>query len=143
MLINLSHDFSKSKQVIETAVGKTFNLEERRKWGGISRQNIFITAASLEIYNLLVIDEQGNTCSIEMRPNGVVISFRSMNDTYALVIPNYKLKVYKGKAEEYSFYMDHYFIKIYAGQDDPEIHEFVKKIIKNKSDNSPTRVDDL
>lgn len=143
MLVNISHDFSESKKRIDAAVGKTFKLEDRQKWGGISRQNIFITAASLDIYNLLVVDEQGNTCSIEMRPDGIIISFRTMQETYALVIPNYKLKVYKGKAEEYSFYKDHHFIKIHAGADDPEIHEFVKKIIKNKSDNSPTRVDDL
>lgn len=143
MLINISHNYSESKTEIDAVVGKPFNLEDRRKWEGISRQNILITAASVDIYNLLVVDEQGNTCSIEMRPNGIIISFRSMQETYALVIPNYKLKVYKGKAEEYSFYKDQYFVKIYAGAGDPEIHEFVKKIIKNKSDNRPTRVDDL
>lgn len=143
MLINISHNFSESKKKIDAAVGKTFKLEDRQKWGGISRQNIFITAASLDIYNLLVVNEEGNTCSIEMRPDGIIISFRSMQETYALVIPNYKLKVYKGKAEEYSFYKDQYFIKIHAGAGDAEIHEFVKKIIKNKSDNRPTRVDDL
>lgn len=143
MLVNLSQNFSESKKIIDAAVGKPFNLEDRQKWGGISRQNIFITAASLDIYNLLVVNEQGNTCSIEMRPNGIIISFRTMQETYGLIIPNYKLKVYKGRAEEYSFYKDQNFIKIYAGSGDPEIHEFVKKIIKNKSDNRPTRVDDL
>ena len=143
MLINISHDYSKSKEKIDAEVGKPFSLELRKKWGGVSHQNIFITAASIDIYNLLVVNEQGNTCSIEMRPKGVIISFRSMQETFALVVPNYKLKIYKGKAEEYSFYKDHYFIKIEAGAKDPDIHNFVKKIIKNKSDNAPTRVDDL
>lgn len=143
MLLNISHNYSEKKSKIDSEVGKTFTLAQRQAWEGISLQNINITAASIDIYNLLTVNGRENTCTIEMRPNGIIISFRSMQETYALVIPNYKLKVYKGKAEEYSFYKDHHFIKIWAGSNDPEIHKFVKKIIKNKSDNAPTRVDDL
>ena len=143
MLINISHDYSTKKEKIDSEVGKTFTLAQRKEWEGITYQNIPVTAASLDIYNLLTVNANQNTCTIEMRPKGIIISFRSMQETYALVIPNYKLKVYKGKAEEYSFYKDHHFIKIWAGSGDPEIHKFVKKIIKNKSDNAPTRVDDL
>lgn len=143
MLLNISHDYTSKKAKIDAEVGKTFTLAQRQRWEGISHQNINITAASLDIYNLLTVNGKENTCSIEMRPNGIIISFRSMQETYALVIPNYKLKIYKGKAEEYSFYKDQNFIKIWAGSTNPKIHQFVKKIIKNKSDNAPTRVDDL
>lgn len=143
MLINISHDYSQSKKKIESEVGRTFTLAERQEWKGISYQNIPITAASLDIYNLLAVNGRENSCNIEMRPKGILISFRSMQETYALVLPNYKLKIYKGKAEEYSFYKDQHFIKVWAGAGDAELHEFVKKIIKNKSDDAPTRVDDL
>lgn len=143
MLLNISHDYAQKKSKIDAEVGKTFTLEERQKWNGISHQNIPITAASIDIYNLLTVNQQDNTCNIEMRPNGIIIGFRSMQETYAMVIPNYKLKIYKGKAEEYSFYKDQRFIKIWAAGGDAAIHAFVKKIIKNKSDNAPTRVDDL
>ena len=47
-----------------------------------------------------------------MRPNGIIIGFRSLLESYGLIIPYWKLKIYKGKAEEYSLYCDKHFIKI-------------------------------
>lgn len=143
MLLNVSHNYPEKKKIIDAEVGKPFNLAQRKELGKSTFQNLFITAASLDIYNLLVVNGQNKSCSIEMRPKGIIISFRSNADTFSLVIPNYKLKVYKGKAEEYSFYKDHHFIKIWASAVDPEIHKFIKNITKNKSDNAPTRVEDL
>lgn len=143
MLLNISHDYSSKKALIDAQVGPTFNLEQRKELDGISYQNLPITAASLDIYNLLTVNENENKCSIEMRPKGIIIGFRSMQETYALLIPYYKLKIYKGKAEEYSFYKDHHFIKIWAGAKEPLVHQFVKKIRRYKADNSPTRIEDL
>lgn len=143
MLVLISQEYSAKKEKIEAAVGRTFSLEQRKLLGKSSSINNPITAASIEIYNLLALNEGPSTCSIEMRPKGIIISFRSNLDTYALVIPNYKLKVYKGKAEEYSFHKDHYFIKIWAGKSDSEIHRFIKQLIKNRADNAPTRVEDM
>jgi hypothetical protein len=58
-----------------------------------------------------------------------------------LVIPYYKLKIYKGKAEEYSLYMDHYFIKVLA--DKKGIHQYFKKVADEKIANTPTSFEDL
>ena len=142
MLLNISNDFTKTKGIIDSEVGRPFDLEQRKKWGGISYTGLPISAASIDIYNLLVVDENSNTCSIEMRPKGIIMSFRSVMETYALVIPHFKLRIYKGRAEEYSFYRDQQFIKIWAGKTDKEVHSFVKKIITHKSDSAPPRIED-
>lgn len=143
MLLNLSHNYSDKKEIIDREVGKAFTLAQRKELNGTGYSNIKITAASLDIYNLLVLNGKENHCSIKMRSRGLIISFKCDQETYALLIPHYKLKVYKGRAEEYSFYKDHYFIKIWAGAKDPQIHTFIKKIIQNKADNAPTQVEDL
>ncbi|HET8753207.1 MAG TPA: hypothetical protein VFM59_02520 [Salinimicrobium sp.] len=143
MLVNISHDYSSKKKEIDAEVGKTLELKKRKELGGISCSNVIITAASIDIYNLLVLNEHKNTCAIEIRPKGIIITFRSQNDTFALVIPYYKLRIYKGRAEEYSFYRDNQFIKIRADKDDPDMHNFIRKIRDHKSDNAPTRVEDL
>ena len=57
--------------------------------------------------------------------------FRSILETYALVIPYYKLNLYKGKAEKYSIYPDHYFIKI--KENIPRVHKFMKKVATYKA----------
>ena len=143
MLVRLTPDYAAVKAKIDEAVGKTFTLEERKRLEKTSSANHEITGASIDIYNLLALNESRSTCTLEMRPKGIVISFRSKLDTFALVIPNYKLRIYKGSAEEYSFHKDQHFIKIWAGKTDAELHSFIRKMRNNKSDNAPTRVEDM
>jgi len=143
MLLNLSHDLQKKQEQISAEVGKPFDLEARKKFEGISLTEIPVTAASIDLYNLMVLNESQVFCSIEMRPKGVIISFRAKTDMYSLVIPFYKLKIYKGRAEEYSFYKDHYFIKIWAGAGQAETHAFVKKLKNYQADTAHPRIEDM
>ncbi|NJW54182.1 hypothetical protein [Salinimicrobium oceani] len=142
MLFNISKDFSEKREEINDLVGKPFSLEERKKLDGVSLQNLTITAASIEIYNLLVLNEGNSQCHLEIRPKGVIISFRAATESYSLVIPFFKLKIYKGRAEEYSFYKDNYFIKIWAGAEDKELHAFIKKLRHYKADKALPRIED-
>lgn len=142
MLLNVSQDFSEKRKLIQQEVGKPLTLEERKQVGGSTLSGLPIIGSSIEIYNLLTVNNQENTCSIEIRSKGIVISFRSNHDTFSLVIPFYKLKVYKGGTQEYSFYKDHYFIKIWPGGHE-QAPAFLKQILKMKSDTAHTRVDDL
>jgi hypothetical protein len=142
MLLNLSHNYSEKRSEIERSVGKPFDLETRKKLDGSSLRDVPITAASIDLYNLLVLNEAPTTCNLEMRTKGLIISFQVKKDTYSLVIPYYKLKIYKGRAEEYSFYKDKYFIKILAGAKEKEIHAFVKKLRHYKADQALPRIED-
>ena len=141
MLQNISYNRPAIKAKIDVEVGKTFTLVERMRLKGIGSPKLHITATSIDIQNLLILDNNAKTCNIEMRPNGIIVMFRSILETYALIIPYYKLTLYKGKAEEYSIYRDHYFIKVKA--DSPDIHKFFRKVIDYKADNAPSQIDDL
>ena len=143
MLLNVSDNFSEKREQITAEVGKPFTLEARQKLDGITLSNLPITAASIDIYNLLIPTGPEATCNLEMRPKGIIISFRAGNDTYSLVIPYYKFKVYKGRAEEYSFYKDNHFIKVFAGSNQAAVHSFVKKIRNFKADKASTRIEDV
>jgi hypothetical protein len=76
-----------------------------------------------------------------MRPKGIVVGFRSLLESYALVIPYYKLSIYKGQASVYSIYKDQYFIKVES--DAKAVQKFLKKIMDYKADNAPTSIEDL
>lgn len=143
MLLNLSHDLAKKKEIITSEIGKPFDLEYRKKLDGTLLSDLPVTAASIDLYNLMILNDVQVRCSIEMRPKGIVMSFRAKQDMYSLVIPFYKLKIYKGRAEEYSFYKDHYFIKIWAGANDANTHKFVKKLKNFKADNAHPRIEDM
>lgn len=141
MLVNISYNDRDLTDRIHEEVGKPFNLRERIRHKGIGSPKLFITSSSLDIHNLLVLDQNINTCNIELRPRGIIVRFRSILETFALVIPYYKLSLYKGKSEEYSIYKDHNFIKIAAKK--PDIHKFMSKILKLKNDQRHTFIDDL
>ncbi len=141
MLLNISYNDPEIRRKIEAAVGKPFSLQKRWKLGGIGSPKLFMTSCSIDIHNLMVLDHNLNQCNIELRPQGIIVRFRSLLETYGLVIPYYKLKIYKGKAEEYSLYMDHYFIKVLA--DKKGIHQYFKKVADEKIANTPSSFEDL
>lgn len=141
MLLNVSYNNPEISRKIDAEVGKPFTLRERWSLGGIGSPKLFITTTSMEIRNLLILDNNIDSCNIELRPKGIILRFRSLLETYALVIPYYKLVVYKGDLGIYSIYRDHYFIKVKA--DTKAIQKFFKKLLDYKADNSPTSIEDL
>ena len=141
MLLNISYNDPTIKRKIEKAVGRPFSLQQRWKLGGIGSQKLMINSASIDIHNLLILDNNLKSCNVEIRPLGIIVHFRSLLETYGLVIPYYKLKLYKGKAKEYSIYIDKNYIKIFA--DSKKIHAFFKKVGSQKSLQIPPSLEDL
>lgn len=141
MLVNVSYNNKELTRKIDDEVGKPFLLKNRWAMGGIGSPKLFITESSIEIRNLLLLDNNLDCCNIELRPKGIIVRFRSLLETYALVIPYYKLSVYKGDFAIYSIYRDHHFIKVRS--DTKAIQKFFKKMLDYKADTSPTSIEDL
>ena len=141
MLLNVSYNDKKVTRKVDKEVGKPFTLKERVKLGGIGSPKLFVKQTSVEIQNLLILDNNRNSCNIEMRPKGIIVRFRSLLETYALVIPYYKLTIYKGDFAVYSIYKDHYFIKVTS--DTKAIQKYFRKLLDYKADNAPTSIEDL
>ena len=109
MLVNASYNNPEIDRKIDSLVGKPFTLKQRWTMKGIGSPKLYITSASLQIRNLLLLDNNLDSCNIELRPDGIILRFRSLLETYGLVIPYYKLTLYKGDLGIYSVYMDHHF----------------------------------
>ena len=141
MLLNVSYNDKGITKKVDTEVGKPFTLKERWAMKGIGSPKLFITETSVEIRNLLILDNNVDSCNIEMRPKGIIVRFRSLLETFALVIPYYKLSIYKGDLSVYSIYRDNYFIKVKS--DTKAIQKFFRKILDYKADNAPTSIEDI
>lgn len=141
MLLNVSYNNSEITRKVDSEVGKPFKLKERWAMGGIGSPKLFITETSIEIRNLLILDNNIDCCNIEMRPKGIIVRFRSLLETFALVIPFYKLAIYKGDFAIYSVYRDNHFIKVKS--DTKAIQKFFKKILDYKVEHAPTSIADL
>ncbi|NHF58192.1 hypothetical protein FK220_002485 [Flavobacteriaceae bacterium TP-CH-4] len=141
MLVNVSYNNKEITKKIDEAVGKPFTLKERWAMGGIGSPKLFITESSVEIRNLLILDNNRDSCNIELRPKGIILRFRSLLETFALIIPYYKLTVYKGDLAIYSVYRDNHFVKVQA--DTKAVQKFFRKMLDYKADNAPTSIEDL
>ena len=133
MLRNISYNNSKIKYEINNLLGDPFTILNRIKLGGIGSPKYIILQTDSKINNLLNLDNNTNQCNIELRPKGIIISFRSLLETFALIVPFYKLKLFKGQSNVYSIYIDEYFIKIFVKKKNE--HEFIKKISRLKLSN--------
>ena len=141
MLLNVSYNESEVKEKIEAAVGKPFPLKERWTMSGVGSPKLLISSSSIDIHNLLILDNNLNTCNIELRPKGIILRFRSLLETYALIVPYYKLNLYKGKAEEYSIYKDHQFVKVLV--DTKDTQKFFSKLKAEKAKKKAPGIEDL
>lgn len=128
MLRNVSYNNSIISNEIEILVVKQFTILERIKMKGIGSSNLLIQYSNDKINNLLNLDNNLNKCNIEIRPKGIIIRFKVLLETYALVMPYYKLKVFKGKSDQYSLYKDEYVMKLKVKNLND--HDFFKKMSK-------------
>ncbi|MBR9855862.1 MAG: DUF2867 domain-containing protein [Algicola sp.] len=72
MLLNVSYNDKIITKKINDAVGKPIPIKERFAMGGIGSPKLYITEASIDIYNLFILDNNTNTCNVEMRPKGLL-----------------------------------------------------------------------
>lgn len=131
MVKNLSYNSKKIKTLLTEVVGRPLSLTERFKLRGIGSNKLVITDASKEIVELLRLDNNINYCNIEIRKNGIIIRFRSLLETYGLIIPFYKLVIYKGESKIYSFYKDRHYIKCFVDNENSTF--FIKKVVRLKT----------
>ena len=135
MLANVSYNNPELTRKIDALVGKPFSLRERWSLGGIGSPKLEIRECSTEIRNLLLLDNNRNTCNIEIRPGGVILRFRSLLETYGLIIPYYRLTLYKGDLGIYSIHAEHHVVKVAA--DTKAIQRFFVKLLGHKAENLP------
>ena len=98
---------------------------------GIGSGKLLIVSASKEIENLLILDQNINQCNIERRPKGILIYFRVLLETYALIIPYYKLVIFKVDSDVYTIHIDHRKVKIKVKSN--KDHEFFRNILNEKA----------
>lgn len=135
MLANVSYNNPELTRRIDELLGKPFTLKERWVLKGIGSPKLFITGSSIEIHNLLQLDNNRNSCNIELRPKGIILRFRSLLETYGLIIPYYKLTLFKGDLGVYTVHVDNHFVRVQA--DTKAIQKFFIRMLGYKADQMP------
>lgn len=141
MLRNVSYNNPQINREILKAVGGSYSWVERIKFGGTGSPKLPIIEASCEIAELLNRDNNFNYCNIEICWNGVIIRFRSLLETYGLIIPFHQLSVFKAGNESYSIFLGEHKIKVEA--EGVKVHKFFIRLLELRAKQSGTRIEDL
>ena len=143
MLVNVSYNNPAIRKQIEAEIGKPYSISERFKLKGVGSPRLVISEASMQIHNLLILDNNRNYANIELRPGGILLGFRSLLESYALIIPFHKLTLYKTDANIYTIHRDNYFVRIELRDRDKSIHRFMQKLTRMKAEAIGDRIEDL
>ena len=144
MISNISHNDKEVWDAIHDHVGRPYKFMQRIRMGGIGSPRFRIIGSSLEIAELLKNTNQTNFCNIEIRSEGIVVGFRSLQEVYAWSTPYYKLSIHS-TGKQYTIYHDTVFIQIENEHTSRVNQQFFNKLreVQKKSLGSNTYVDDL
>ena len=131
MIYNISYKDNKQIELINNSVGKPYSLIDKIKLGGVGSPKYYIKSSDKKIDSLLILDNNDNTCNIEMRPKGIIIRFRSLLETYALIIPYFKLSIFKPTGDTYSIHSGDNKIIIFTKTENKR--KFIKRILEQKT----------
>ncbi|NBC84248.1 MAG: hypothetical protein GVY19_12845 [Bacteroidetes bacterium] len=135
MIKKITRNDKKTKEEINAFVGKAFSLWDRIKMGGLGSTRYLIKESSDSIQQILNTSDTKHYCNIELRPGGIILNFRSLQEIYAWVVPFYKLHVYKQEIF-YSFYANTDYMSIQCSTENKKGNDFIRRILEAKAEAS-------
>ena len=135
MLFNVTYHKESVVREINKLVGKPFSAFERIKMNGIGSGRLVIKDASEEIMDLINKSVDTAYTNIELRPRGVIVGIKSIQETYLWVIPYYLLTMYKNDGH-ISVYDNKFKMNLLYEKDGKSIMKFLSKVMGEKAANS-------
>jgi hypothetical protein len=107
ILRNISYNNPEIRDEVNNLVGKSYSLYQRFRLKGTGSPKFLIRNASQDIMDKLNLDSNLNYISIEIRPAGIIVFFRSLLETFGWILP----------FKAYLFSRDNGIYKIEAGEE--------------------------
>jgi hypothetical protein len=133
MLFPHSYYSKKTEKEINALVGKPIGFIKRIRMRGIGSQRFLVSEANEEISELLTRQNTPPYTNIELRPKGIIFWFKVKLDSWVLVLPYYKLNVFKN-AEHMILYSDHWKLKLSPAHNSTFNLKFFRKLIRLKAE---------
>jgi len=134
MIKNVSYNNPEIKKEINDLVGRPFSLTLRLKLKGIGSPKYLIKESSKAIQEKLDLDNNLNYCSIELRPNGIIVAFRSILETFAWIITYDQFRLIV-KNEGYRLTAGDEYMEFTNQLNFRSADSFIKKVIKHQNSN--------
>jgi hypothetical protein len=133
MLRNVSDNDKNLQQEIDALVGKPYPLLERIRMGGNGSPRFVILEASSTITGLLALDNNADYCNIEIRPGGIILTFRSLLESFGWIVPFPKLNIFKS-GNIISIYAGEDFVRLTSQNNSGTQGEFIRRLLRIRAE---------
>ena len=133
MIRNISYHTLELKQEITETVGNAYSMIARFKLRGVGSQRYRVLEASENLRTLFERDSAANFCNIELRQAGIMLRFRSKQETYGWLIPYRSLTIFKGESS-FSIYDGTESLRLEAAHNAKLKVDFIHKMIRIRAE---------
>ena len=131
MIYNRTHFNEEEERKINTALGNSFSFVQILKLRGIGSSRFIVHSVSESLSHTINRISDINYCSIELRPNGILVNITQQLNIFSWLIPYYKLVIFN--SDTFSIHADGSNIKIVKDKNYLNNRNFISKMIKLKT----------
>ena len=117
---------------INTMLGDSFSFFQILKLRGIGSSRFVIDSVSEKLSQTMNKVSDVNYCSIELRPNGILVNITQQINLFSWVIPYYKLVIFNSNT--FSIHANGSYIKMVKDKNYLNNKKFITKMLKLRQD---------
>jgi len=113
---------------INTILGNSFSFLQILKLRGIGSSRFVVDSVSKKLSQTINQVSDINYCSIELRPNGILVNITQQINLFSWVIPYYKLVIFNSNT--FSIHANGSYIKMIKDKNYSNNKNFISKMLK-------------
>ena len=132
MIYNRTYFDKDEAKEINNILGNSFSFLQTLKFRGIGSSRFIIDSVSKKLSHTINEVSDINYCSIELRPNGILVNITQQINLFSWVIPYYKLVIFNSNT--FSIHANGSYIKMVKDKNYLNNKKFIAKMLKLRQD---------
>ena len=132
MIYNRTYFNKDEAKEINIILGNSFSFFQTLKLRGVGSSRFVIDSVSKELSQTINEVSDVNYCSIELRPNGILVNITQQINLFSWIIPYYKLVIFNSNT--FSIHANGSYIKIVKDRNYSNNKNFITKMLKLRQD---------
>ena len=128
MIYNRTYFNKDEAKEINTILGNSFSFLQILKLRGIGSSRFIVDSVSKKLSQTINEISDINYCSIELRPNGILVNITQQINLFSWVIPYYKLVIFNSNT--FSIHANGSYIKMVKDKNYSNNKNFISKMLK-------------
>ena len=132
MIYNRTYFDKDEAKEINNILGNSFGFLQTLKFRGIGSSRFIIDSVSKKLSHTINEVSDINYCSIELRPNGILVNITQQLNLFSWIIPYYKLVIFNSNT--FSIHANGSYIKMVKDKNYLNNKKFIAKMLKLRQD---------